>query len=361
MATLLVSLIDVEGLTDSPMRKTVSAVGIEGAGITDYVGEIRKPGAILDAVGITDTVSVTKMSLAPIDPIGVTDTPKTYVKALTGVDPVGLTDLITVVTGSAQTHTRSITDSIALHDLDNPEQQGWTVAPFESINITDTIIATVQTGSGSNPTVTLVDSMDNVDVIAVFRGATIAADDTGLTDTVSVVQTANSLFTVSVIDDTGLTDADGLGNPNVLVSRVQMPYVADELISLRDSLVISHQSGLAIFRGPTTSEAPAGGDPLFYYYSLDRGITVLQDINGVWQQVRFPTSEQLAAALRVYRGGYEYPISDDEAAALTAAGYGAYLTYPPAIVTTVAENPAFVPIPAYAYGDGPYGAGPYGG
>lgn len=79
------------------------------------------------------------------------------------------------------------------------------------------------------------------------------------------------------------------------------------------------------FTPPTVSEGPAGGGPLFSRYKLDRGISVLVNA-GVVRQVRYPSQDECLAADRVYLGGYSHPVTDDEAAVLTTAGLGSYIT-----------------------------------
>ena len=80
-----------------------------------------------------------------------------------------------------------------------------------------------------------------------------------------------------------------------------------------------------IFNPPTVEEGPIGGHRLFYFYKMLKGITVLKN-NGVYKQVRYPYQDDLESADIAYVGGYEYTVDDDEAASLTAAGYGSYLT-----------------------------------
>lgn len=80
-----------------------------------------------------------------------------------------------------------------------------------------------------------------------------------------------------------------------------------------------------IFNPPTIKEGPIGGHRLFYFYTMNRGITVLKN-NGVYTQVRYPYEQDIIDADIAYRGGYEYTVDDIEAADLTAAGYGSYLT-----------------------------------
>lgn len=74
------------------------------------------------------------------------------------------------------------------------------------------------------------------------------------------------------------------------------------------------------FTTPTISEGPAGEGRLFSRYRLVRGITVLK-IDGQYYQVRFPSSEEVAAAQIAYVGGYSYPVDAAEKASLEAAGY----------------------------------------
>lgn len=80
------------------------------------------------------------------------------------------------------------------------------------------------------------------------------------------------------------------------------------------------------FTPPTVDEGPAGGGPLFFRYKISRADAVLKK-NGVYTQTRVPSQDEINEADIYYaggRGGYE--ISEAEAADLTAAGYGAYIT-----------------------------------
>ena len=74
------------------------------------------------------------------------------------------------------------------------------------------------------------------------------------------------------------------------------------------------------FTTPTISEGPAGEGPLFERFRLVRGITVLK-IDGIYYEVRYPSSEEVAAADIAYMGGYSYEVDATEKAALEAAGY----------------------------------------
>lgn len=80
-----------------------------------------------------------------------------------------------------------------------------------------------------------------------------------------------------------------------------------------------------LFKTPTVDETPAAYDAINIRYKIARGITVVKT-GSSYTQVRFPASEDLWAADAYYVGGYEYVVSDAEAASLTSAGYGANLT-----------------------------------
>jgi hypothetical protein len=80
-----------------------------------------------------------------------------------------------------------------------------------------------------------------------------------------------------------------------------------------------------IFRPPTVDETPAALDPINIRVKIARGVTVILS-GGIYNQVRYPAFEDLQAADAYYRGGFDNVISAAEAASLTAAGYGAYIT-----------------------------------
>lgn len=79
------------------------------------------------------------------------------------------------------------------------------------------------------------------------------------------------------------------------------------------------------FSTPTIDETPAGGNRLFARYKLNRGISVLR-INGVYSSYRFPSQTQIATAQEYYVGGTKTLINEETKDALTAQGYGAYIT-----------------------------------
>ena len=80
------------------------------------------------------------------------------------------------------------------------------------------------------------------------------------------------------------------------------------------------------FTTPTVEEGPAGDDWLFYRYRLPRADTILKNADGSYSHFRTPGLEQLENAVLFYQGGHINEVSASEAADLTAAGYGAYIT-----------------------------------
>ena len=75
-----------------------------------------------------------------------------------------------------------------------------------------------------------------------------------------------------------------------------------------------------IFEPPTVDEGMSRNHPLWRFYSLPRGVTVVKTLNGYYE-TQFPSQEELESAGIAYLGGHKYEVSAEEAAALTAAGY----------------------------------------
>lgn len=77
---------------------------------------------------------------------------------------------------------------------------------------------------------------------------------------------------------------------------------------------------------PPTYKQKIGAGSLWGKVSIYTGRSVLK-FGTSYRLVTDPSAEDLTAADAVYLGGRRYTISDDEAAALTAAGYSANLTF----------------------------------
>ena len=77
-----------------------------------------------------------------------------------------------------------------------------------------------------------------------------------------------------------------------------------------------------LFKTPTVEEGPAGGHRLFYFYKIDRGITIVRLDSGAYAQIRYPQDEDLLNYPAVYRGGYNYTVDDATKAELIAGNVG---------------------------------------
>ena len=77
-----------------------------------------------------------------------------------------------------------------------------------------------------------------------------------------------------------------------------------------------------LFRTPTVLEGPAGSHRLFYFFKIDRGISIVRLPNGSWKQVRYPVDSELDSYPVAYRGGYQYEVDDATKASLIAGNVG---------------------------------------
>jgi hypothetical protein len=79
------------------------------------------------------------------------------------------------------------------------------------------------------------------------------------------------------------------------------------------------------FTTPTVDETPAGDHILFARLEIPRGISVLR-LNGMYSSFRYPSQIQTNQAEEYYLGGTRNLINQQTADALTAQGYGEYIT-----------------------------------
>jgi hypothetical protein len=77
-----------------------------------------------------------------------------------------------------------------------------------------------------------------------------------------------------------------------------------------------------LFRTPTVEEGPAGGARLFYFYKIDRGITIVRLTTGNYAQVRYLEDADYANYPEIYQGGYNHTVDDATKAALIAGNVG---------------------------------------
>ena len=77
-----------------------------------------------------------------------------------------------------------------------------------------------------------------------------------------------------------------------------------------------------IFQTPTVLEGPAAEERLFYFYKLDRGITIVMNTDGDWEQIRYAVDGDLDSYPIVYAGGYKHIVDDATKASLIAGDVG---------------------------------------
>ena len=76
-----------------------------------------------------------------------------------------------------------------------------------------------------------------------------------------------------------------------------------------------------VFKTPTVREGPAGKHRLFYFYKLDKGISIAKS-NGTYSRVRYIVDSDIADYDEFYYGGHNHVVSEATKAALIAGGVG---------------------------------------
>jgi len=76
-----------------------------------------------------------------------------------------------------------------------------------------------------------------------------------------------------------------------------------------------------IFTTPVVEEAPIGRHRLFYFYKLDKGVSIAKS-GGTYSKVRYILDEDITDYDEFYRGGYEHTVDDTTKSALIASGLG---------------------------------------
>ena len=76
-----------------------------------------------------------------------------------------------------------------------------------------------------------------------------------------------------------------------------------------------------IFKTPTVREGPVGLHRLFYFYTLDRGISIVKS-GSTYSQARYLLDEDLDNYDVVYLGGRNHVVNEATKAELIAGGVG---------------------------------------
>ncbi len=75
------------------------------------------------------------------------------------------------------------------------------------------------------------------------------------------------------------------------------------------------------FTTPVVEEAPIGKHRLFYFYKLNKGVSVAKS-GGTYSKLRYPLDEDMATYDEFYIGGHTHIVSEATKAALIAGGIG---------------------------------------
>ena len=76
-----------------------------------------------------------------------------------------------------------------------------------------------------------------------------------------------------------------------------------------------------VFKTPTVREGPAGKRRLFYFYKLDKGISIAKS-NGTYSRVRYIVDSDIANYDEFYYGGHNHIVNEATKTALIAGGVG---------------------------------------
>lgn len=109
-----------------------------------------------------------------------------------------------------------------------------------------------------------------------------------------------------------------------------------------------------LFQTRTIEVASGETHPIFGRLRFTRGLTLLQN-GGIYSEVDGPSDEQISMAEVTYLGGHTYLVTNDEAARLTTAGYGAFLEIAPDPDTPPDEGGD-----PDGFGEGGFGQGGFG-
>lgn len=196
-------------------------------------------------------------------------------------------------------------------------------------------------------------------IAAVVKPGGVATDEAFGTAMLSLSVGASSIatgeaFGTPLVDAglrvSGISTAEAFGTPGLIIERFIAPGsitsgeafgVAGVTIGIPQTLT---PSGIGsgevvsdlevrlvarlVFTTPSIQETPAAWDDLNIRFGIHRGITVLKYLNGSFRSVRYPAQTELESSdvAAIYMGGRRHRIDAGEAAALTDAGYGSYIT-----------------------------------
>lgn len=300
---------------------------------------------ITDNLGLTDTASQeSAFAHTQTDALGLTDTALPQSNGLnisvTIADPFGMSDVV------PRALTATITDHLGATDNGHA-----LTSSLERIGFTDNVRVSI----GKNQTFT--NSLGMADLVTeVATGPSnltfSQSDRAGLTDSITVA--IGQGLTATITDSFGLTDA-----------VFNLASIVADMLTMQDFIIVNLHRAALYFRPPAedlVSNVAFDVPPIWnrlmrYYPTRKRGVAIWKLPDGTYttdqpyptilddQQNRdtlFPATPTPPSGLGtstsnlievtyelVYLGGHVYPIDDDEADRLTAAGFGAGISSQP--------------------------------
>jgi hypothetical protein len=128
------------------------------------------------------------------------------------------------------------------------------------------------------------------------------------------------------VSPTGIPSGEAVGTPediftgypqDVLPTGIEsLERVPEPLVGLLSKLVV---------RPPTIQETPAGPGRFFSRFGIHRGISIVKRNDDTYYQTRYPSQVEIEETQAIYLGGAVTEVSVEEAASLTAAGFGSYV------------------------------------
>lgn len=331
----------LKAASSTPKTLSETGTGTDAVTVAPAV-PIADTGTGVDAITVAPAVPLTEAphgtdALSATATVPLTDT-ATGVDALSANATVALTESSTGVDAIAITATVALTETgtgVEAIGVGIPQVlPGETGTGVDAISITTTVPLT-DTSTGADAltltaTVPLSDPRPVTDALTLtatvpLADARPAASDVivvapavPLTDTSTGADALAASATVTLTESSTAVDSISINTGSTPVSLTESVAAVDSIshISTQDSYQ---------FVSPLFTNDRAGTDRFWGHLTVTHSKSILK-IGSTYVPVQGPTNEQIVAADITYLGGHIYTVSAAEAAALTAAGYGAGLS-----------------------------------
>lgn len=128
---------------------------------------------------------------------------------------------------------------------------------------------------------------------------------------------------------TGIPSAEAFGSPSLQLGYPQSLTMIGIPSEQAFGFPTVANRSVQVLTPNTVQETPAGRNILHIRYGIDRGISIIKRQDGTYYETRYPAQVELEQALKYYLGGYRHLLTPDEAADLTAHGFGSLIHLEP--------------------------------